>query len=148
MSWTAIFRPLLGSLLEKLVDRIPDPNERARAKEEFELKILAAVEAADQSQAEINKIEAGSQSLFVAGWRPFIGWVCGFGIAWSFVVEPLLTWIAVTWQVTELESLPALDTGPLMSLVLAMLGIGGLRTMEKIKGVARNVSPLAKGGES
>lgn len=144
MSWTAIFKPLLGPILDKLLDRIPNPNERARAKEEFEMKVLEAVTIADNAQAEINKIEAQHQSIFVAGWRPFIGWVCGFGIAWSFVIEPLLTWIAVTFDVTELDNLPALDTGPLMSLVLAMLGIGGLRTLEKVKGVARNISPNAK----
>jgi hypothetical protein len=152
MDWLAIFRPIIGPIIEKLVDRIPDPNERARAKEDFETKLLSAITAADNAQAEINKVEAGSQSLFVAGWRPWVGWVCGCGLAWSFVLSPFLAWVIavliVFWrpELKELPALPELDTGQLLSLTLAMLGIGSLRTYEKIKGVARNISPTATPG--
>lgn len=134
-------KPLLGPILNKLVDRIPDPNARARAKEEFESELLNIVAAASQAQTRINEKEAQHASIFVAGWRPFIGWVCGSGIAYAFVLQPFLTWAATAFEWAELETLPTLDTGPLMSLVLGMLGLGGLRTFEKMKGVSREVSP-------
>jgi hypothetical protein len=148
--WFSLFKPIVGPALDKLLDLIPNKNERERAKEEFEKKMLEAIVSADNAQAEINKVEAGSQSLFVAGWRPWVGWVCGCGLAWSFVLSPFLAWgIAVAvifWkpELKELPALPELDTGQLLSLTLAMLGIGGLRTFEKVKGVARNISPTAK----
>jgi hypothetical protein len=94
------------------------------------------------AQAEINKIEAASPKLFVSGWRPFIGWVCGFGIGYQFVFRPLLIWIGdVVCTLAEVPLIarpPELDVGQLISLVLAMLGVAGYRTYEKIKKTARN----------
>src|SRR5688572_759743 len=97
----AAFIPILGPLIDKLVDRIPDPAERQREKARIESEILAAATAQQAQQAEINKIEAASNSVFVAGWRPFIGWVCGFGIAWVFVLNPIASWAFVVAGVTE-----------------------------------------------
>lgn len=86
-------------------------------------------------QAEVNRIEAAHRSLFVAGWRPFIGWVCGFGFLWAFIGHPLFEWV-VRIGGLGVEP-PAIVTGHMMELVLALLGLGTLRTYEKIQGKAK-----------
>lgn len=86
-------------------------------------------------QAEINKIEAGHTSVFVAGWRPFIGWVCGFGFLWAFIGHPMFEWVVVLEHLNV--AAPQIITDNMMELVLALLGLGTLRTYEKTQGVAR-----------
>ena len=84
-----------------------------------------------QAQVELNKIEAGSTSLFVSGWRPFIGWTCGFALFWNYVIREIVNaFIKV--------GLPAVDMSQLYPLVIALLGLGVYRTTEKIKGVQSN----------
>ena len=84
-----------------------------------------------QAQVELNKIEAGSTSLFVSGWRPFIGWTCGFALFWNYVIREIVNaFIKV--------GLPAVDMSQLYPLVIALLGLGVYRTTEKIKGVQNN----------
>jgi len=78
-------------------------------------------------QAEITRQEAGHRSLFVAGWRPFIGWVCGLGLFFAFLVGPMLTFAGV--------AAPIFPTEVMFNLVLALIGLGGLRTYEKLKGI-------------
>ncbi len=121
---------------KSVVERIwPDANKRAeemRKLEELkqggELAKLDAHVKLLVGQLEINKVEAASKSLFVAGWRPFIGWVCGIGLAYNVILSPFLDiWFAV----------PKVDVSALYPVLLGMLGIGGMRTVEKIKGVAR-----------
>ncbi len=126
---------LVGPIVNKFVDRIPDGNERARAKESLERELVDAANSVMLAQTEINKAEAAHKSIFVAGWRPFIGWVCGVGIAWSMVVQPVAQWAMIAWG--DGTELPTIDTSYLMELVTAMLGMSGLRTFEKMKGVAR-----------
>lgn len=126
--------PLIGPIVDKLVDRIPDPAAKEKAKAEAEAAIIAAVNQASQEQNEINKIEAANPNVFVSGWRPFIGWVCGAGIAWHYLGAPFAGWIMSLLEVHA--ELPNVPTGDLMELVMAMLGLGGLRTFEKLKGVA------------
>lgn len=128
---------ILG-IVEKVIDNVvPDPNKKMELK--LELAKLADAEAERESkqllgQLDINKTEAGSTSVFVAGWRPFIGWAGGVGLAYSFVLEPIMSWSArVIFKYSG--DFPALDTSSLMVLVTGMLGFGGLRAMEKIKGV-------------
>ncbi|WP_067522429.1 3TM-type holin [Endozoicomonas ascidiicola] len=82
------------------------------------------------AQTEINKVEASHRSVFVAGWRPFIGWVCGIGLAFIFVINPILQW----WSG---KPGPAMATDILMELVLALLGLGALRTVEKKLGISK-----------
>ena len=77
-------------------------------------------------QGEINKIEAQHRTIFVAGWRPFIGWVCGVALAYNFVLRDLLIWFIGPEQVP-----PALQTEHLMTVLIGMLGLGGMRTFEK-----------------
>tara|TARA_B110000046_G_scaffold108272_1_gene115646 strand:- start:169 stop:549 length:381 start_codon:yes stop_codon:yes gene_type:complete len=79
-------------------------------------------------QTKINEIEAGHRTLFVAGWRPFIGWICGVALAYNFVIRDLFIWITKT-----ADAPPALQMEHLMTVLLGMLGLGGLRTFEKIK---------------
>lgn len=79
-------------------------------------------------QTKINEIEAGHRTVFVAGWRPFIGWVCGIALAYNFVIRDLFIWVTKTT-----DAPPALQMEHLMTVLLGMLGLGGLRTFEKIK---------------
>ena len=126
---------LVGPIVNKFVDRIPDGNELARAKESLERELVDAANSVMLAQTEINKAEAAHKSIFVAGWRPFIGWVCGVGIAWSMVVQPVAQWAMIAWG--DGTELPTIDTSYLMELVTAMLGMSGLRTFEKLRGVSR-----------
>ena len=92
-----------------------------------------------QSQIEVNKVEAQHASVFVAGWRPFIGWVGGFGMAYQFLLYPLLTWI---WPVLIARGTlpagttipPVLDGDVLFAMVSGLLGIAGMRSFDKVKG--------------
>ena len=83
-------------------------------------------------QAEINKIEAQHRTIFVAGWRPFIGWVCGVALAYNFILRDLLVWFLSPEQVP-----PALQMEHLMTVLIGMLGLGGMRTFEKFKDKAK-----------
>jgi len=97
---------------------------------------LAAEVAAMQGQLDIDKQEAASTNVFVAGWRPAVGWTCALALAWEFVLKPLLQFILIATHHPPMVPLPALDTGTLIAGLLApMLGLGGLRTAEKIQGV-------------
>jgi len=119
----------LGSVLDKL---FTSDDERAQA--EAVLRKLAAHQA--ELQVELNKIEAAHASLFVAGWRPFIGWICGVALAWTFLGHPLLEWVAALAGAKDFVA-PPLAGDNLMELVVAMLGLSGLRTFEKTKGSAK-----------
>lgn len=126
-------------------ERITDPLELAK----ISLQLSKVEQMANQGQIAVNKIEAAHKSLFVAGWRPFIGWVCGVAIAYAFVLQPLIEWAIVIMHVTysvpdgaggfidiPVET-PKLNVDTLYQLVLAMLGMAGLRTYEKSKKIAR-----------
>lgn len=101
---------------------------------ELEMALLQA----GLAQAEINKTEAQHPSVFVAGWRPFIGWVCGVALAWHFLGFDLANWLRIAFF-PETPAPPALSgTETLVTVLLSMLGLGGLRTVEKLKGVSRD----------
>ncbi len=131
-----LLKSALGPILDGVLRLIPDKNERARAKEAFEAQMLAAMTGIVQGQLQINQKEAEHGSVFVAGWRPAIGWICGAGIAWNFVIQPLISWAGFLYGV-DLSGAPTLDIGDLLTLLLGMLGLGGMRTYEKRLGVAR-----------
>ncbi len=98
--------------------------------EERETLELAKQRLAQQpqiAQVELNKVEAQHRSMFVAGWRPFIGWVCGVGLAFMFLINPILQWLSS-------KEGPDLPEDIILELVLALLGLGALRTYEKMKG--------------
>ena len=118
-----------------LITRIfPDPAQAANAKLEL-IKLQQSGELASMTaQTDINKAEASNPSLFVSGWRPAIGWVCAFALAYQYLLRPLSGTIATLFGVT-LPPLPGLDDN-LWQLMMGMLGMGGLRTYEKTQGVA------------
>lgn len=96
---------------------------------ELQAKLMELDNLANQAQTEVNKTEAVHTSIFVAGWRPFIGWICGFGIGTKFVFIPIGVWLCSLFGVEA--TVPNIDTSELLTLVLGMLGLGGLRTFEK-----------------
>ncbi|MCE2517327.1 MAG: hypothetical protein J4F41_05685 [Alphaproteobacteria bacterium] len=91
---------------------------------------------ADQVQAQINQAEARHPSRFVAGWRPFIGWVCGVALAWHFLLQPI-TLHAMAMARLEMPPLPVFDLTQLNTILFGMLGLGTLRTAEKAAGKTR-----------
>jgi hypothetical protein len=125
----------------KIIDRIwPDPTQAAAAKLEL-LKMQQTGElAVITGQLEINRVEAASTSVFVAGWRPFVGWVCGAAFAYKFVAAPAMAFALTALGVLDGAGhpivLPVLDFTEMSTVLLGMLGIGGFRTVEKLKGVA------------
>jgi hypothetical protein len=119
----------------KVLDRVlPDPAQQAAAKLEL-MKLQQNGELAQiAGQMDINKVEAANPSVFVSGWRPGIGWVCGAGFAVQFVIGPLAEWGSALYG--HPVKFPQMDTGTMMPLLLGMLGLGGMRTAEKMQGVA------------
>ena len=128
----------LGSIFDfggKILDRIfPDPQTRDAAKlEMFKAQQAGAFKELDQefelakAQIAVNAVEAQSASVFTSGWRPFIGWICGSGLAYQFLIYPIL----VAFQ----PKIVQLDMGTLLTLLMGMLGLGAMRTAEKFKGV-------------
>ena len=138
MTWTLLIEPI-SALLDKI---IPDPDARAKAQiellkaeREFDLEELEQVLKADRSQTAVNKVEAKHRSLFVAGWRPFIGWTCGIAFVYHFVLQPFLVFaLAVQGITVELPDFP-MET--LLTALLGMLGLGGMRTYEKVRKVTK-----------
>ena len=119
----------------KLIDRMwPDPAQAATAKLEL-IKLQQSGDLAQMTgQLEINKVEAANANIFVSGWRPAIGWVCALALLYQYLVRPLA--VAVFAAIGHpLPVMPGLDAN-LWQLMMAMLGMGGLRTFEKVQGVA------------
>lgn len=115
---------------------VPDRDAQIKMQAELQNRMLEMQSEQLRNQAEVNKIEASHPSVFVAGWRPFIGWVCGAALAWQFIVSPIADWIAVVSGYSG--ELPRISGDNLFELVLAMLGMAGWRTLDKIKGADTN----------
>jgi hypothetical protein len=127
---------VVGNVIDDLVT-----TEEEKLKAELDYYRIDAELA--KGQLEINAAEAKHKSMFVAGWRPFIGWVCGSAFAYSFVAQPFLIFILAI--VGKELVLPELDLSQMMPVLLGMLGLGGLRTYEKQMGVAsESLSPTKK----
>jgi len=130
---------ILSSLIAPLLDRIPDPNARATAKEELEKQLVGIVQEATAGQIEVNKTEAAHRSIFVAGWRPAIGWVCAVSLG-TYYVPALLVgnalWVWACVQSGSMVERPEMDVTEILGLVGTLLGMGGLRTVEKLRNVA------------
>ena len=135
-----LLMPLL-SLAGKAFDRFfPDPAQAAEAKlkliemeQKGELAFLDAEVKIALGQAAINLEEAKSPSLFKSGWRPAAGWICVAGLAYQFVLAPVLGWLCLMAGISQP---PAIDTGTLVSMLIGMLGLGGIRSNEKVHNVA------------
>ncbi len=134
----------LFDLGKSAIDKIwPDPIKRAEElrkleemKQRGDLEELNAQVKLLTGQMEVNKIEASSKNVFVAGWRPFVGWVCGLGLAYASIIEPLMRFIASTNGYTG--EFPVIDTSITLQVLLGMLGLGVMRTREKEKGVHKD----------
>tara|TARA_R100001377_G_scaffold83410_1_gene64877 strand:- start:609 stop:989 length:381 start_codon:yes stop_codon:yes gene_type:complete len=112
-----------------------DPQKRAEAEREINAALAENLAKIDLAQIEVNKVEAASRSLFVSGWRPCVGWVCAAALAYTYVLQPMFIFILA--QTGHLVEMPALDIAGLMPILMGLLGLGGLRSYEKVKGVAK-----------
>ena len=124
--------PVVGDVLDRF---FPNKEEKACAAREIEAKLAEHLAKIDIAQLEVNKQEAAHRSLFVAGWRPFVGWTCGLALFYTYVAQPMATFVMA--QTGDLVQLPQLDLSTMMPVLLGMLGLGGLRTYEKFKGVSK-----------
>lgn len=132
------FLPIIGKVIDKI---FPDPAKAGEAKLEMmkleqngDLKELQASLNRDIAQIALNKIEAGSDDKFKSRWRPAVGWICVFGLAYATLLYPLLTWAAVVFDIIPP---PNLGVEVLMPVLLGMLGLGGMRSFEKFKGLTK-----------
>ena len=112
-----------GKILDKL---FPNPEERAA----LQVKLIELQQSGELAQIEVNKIEAANENLFVSGWRPFIGWVCGIAFAYHLVFQPLLSFLLA--NAGHQTALPVFDRAMLTDTLFGMLGFGSLRTVEKM----------------
>jgi hypothetical protein len=127
---TSLIGPV-SSLLDKV---IPDADVKAKLAHEIATMSDTHAQQALLAQLEINKAEAASGSLFKGGWRPFIGWTSGVAFAYHFVLQPILVFV-LTASGVDLPELPEFDMSTLLTVLGGMLGIGGLRSYEKTKGL-------------
>lgn len=137
MGLGGIFKELISPITGIVEELVVDKDKR----NEIKLKIEELADKADEryhqeliAQTEVNKIEAAHASIFVAGWRPFIGWTGGVGLAYSFVLAPFIEFIARANGYTQ--EMPMPDAAHLLTLVTAMLGVGAMRSYDKTKGTA------------
>ena len=117
-----------GTVLNKFV-----ADKDLKAKLEHELK--TAFHSANLAQIDLNKQEAAHKSMFVAGWRPFVGWTTGVALAYHFVLSPILAFVLVLAGIDT--PMPVFEFSQLSTILMGMLGLGGLRSYEKMKGVQR-----------
>ncbi len=130
----------LDNLFTSDKEKLELKNELEKAKMDFELENKKLDTSLLHDQAEINKIEAASANWFVAGWRPAVGWVCTIGLAYQFIIQPLLCWIdGIAYTnfsfKTVIATPPTLDARTIIELLVGMLGLGSMRTLEKVKEV-------------
>jgi len=128
-----MIQALIGPVASLLDKFIPDATEKQRLAAEIATMAERQAHEIALAQIEVNKEEA-KQDIFRGGWRPFIGWTCGTAIAYHSVVQPLFIFI-MTYLGHPVPSLPEFDMASLMTVLMGMLGLGGLRTFEKAKGI-------------
>ena len=127
---------VLPSVMEVAGRFLPEDKEkRAAAERDIEAQLTMHLAKIDLAQLDINKTEAAHRSVFVSGWRPAIGWMCGGAMGLNFIVFPLASFVLA--QTGHLVELPTLDMSQMMPVLMGMLGLGGLRTVEKLKQVSK-----------
>ena len=118
----------IGGVVDKFVET---PDEKTAAK-----IVFAKLEKEKSKfQFEINRLEAQHRSIFIASWRPYIGWICGVSLMFNFIVFPLMEWITILMD--KQIPMPNINSGELMTLVISLLGLGAMRSWEKGKGVTK-----------
>ncbi len=115
---------VVAGIIDKVADKIDDFTLDKAEKAQL-------IQEINKAQIEVNKVEANSNSLFVAGWRPFVGWTCGVALCYHFVLQPFLTFVLYSFG--HPITLPTFDMGTLTTILMGMLGLGGLRSYEKVK---------------
>jgi hypothetical protein len=132
---TPLFIAPVLEIGKSIIDRLfPDPAEKARA----EMEMMSLLQTQDLqrvlAQLEVNAKEAANPSIMVSGWRPFVGWCCGAGFLWATIGQPVFSWVAVAkgWPAP-----PQIDTEVLLYVLGGMLGLGSLRSIEKVKGATK-----------
>jgi len=137
MGWSLAL-PVIGKLIDRI---IPDKKAAAEAKikmmemdGDLLVKELDAMVQVNLAQARINEMEAKSDNLFKAGWRPLIGWTCAIGIIWGIIVQPVVAWICA---IEGVPPPPPIEWSELLAIAIPLLGIGGMRSWEKKQGLTR-----------
>lgn len=125
---------LVNSIVNGIAGYFRDQAEVAKAKLAIEGAVVDFMRQVDTGQIELNKQDSQSPSFFVSGWRPFIGWMGGIAIGYQFLLRPVFDAITLYFM-PSVPALPAADLNEIIGLVTAMLGVAGLRTYEKVKGI-------------
>jgi hypothetical protein len=126
------FVPLIGGLLDKI---IPDKDARTKAEHELNLLVKNGELELMLKQIEVNANEAKHRSIFIAGWRPCVGWVCALAFSYHFILQPIIVFAAAVAG-TNID-LPEFDMGSLLYVLGGMLGLGGFRSFEKSRGLTK-----------
>ena len=129
---SSLIGPVTG-ILDKVIE---DKDQKAKLAHELATMADKLSHEQQLAQIEVNKAEAASGSLFKGGWRPFIGWVCGIAFCYHFVVQPIIIFVVALVGV-NIPDLPNFNMNTLLTVLGGMLGIGGLRTYEKQKGLTK-----------
>jgi len=126
-------------MIDKLIEPVSQILDKFIADKDLKLKLQhelnQELHKANMAQIEVNKVEAQHRTIFVAGWRPFTGWICASALAYHFIIEPILIFALATQNIQL--TLPTFDMGSLLTVLMGMLGLGGLRTYEKTKGITK-----------
>jgi hypothetical protein len=135
MSLVAALTTIVPNILGIIDKAVPDRDAAELAKGRIELELIQAASEINKLQAETNVAEAAHRSIWVAGWRPAIGWCSALGVAYYFVLEPILNWVCAVFGFNP--PMPVFPQEALFEMVFAMLGLAGLRSFEKVRGVTR-----------
>jgi len=130
-----VIESLIGPVAGLLDKFIEDKDQKAALAHQIATMSERHAQELAKGQLEVNKAEAASNSLFVAGWRPAVGWVCVLGMASNFVLIPMVNFILALAESSV--TIPLIDTSTMMPVLLGMLGLGAMRSAEKIKKVSR-----------
>ena len=131
-----ILSALIGPATELAGKFIQDKDQAAQLAHDLTTMADKHAQEAMLAQIEVNKAEAASGSVFKGGWRPFIGWVCGVAFAYHFVLQPFIVFVVAAAGIA-IPKLPTFDMGSLMTVMMGMLGLGGLRSYEKKQGLTK-----------
>ncbi len=127
------------NVIDKLIDPVSTILDKFVAdkdlKQKLEHELKTELHRANMAQIELNKVEAGHRSIFVAGWRPFLGWGLSFAMAYHFILQPIAVFAISIAGLSY--NLPEFDMSSLMTVLLGMLGLGGMRSYEKVKGLTK-----------
>jgi len=131
-----MLQALIGPATEIIGKFVEDKDQKNKLAHEIATMAERHAQELAKGQLEINKAEAQHRSIFVAGWRPFVGWTCGVALAWHFVLAPFIIF-GSAYAGVPLPDLPQFDMSSLLTVLMGMLGLGGLRSFEKVKGLTK-----------